>query len=556
MIKEVGSFHEIVDVKSANRLQLDLSKYSIGVNECSDFFFKLNEERQVEWVVSRRCDHNGGKLSLNECKHIAKCPLHGWKLNLNTLQYINVQTHKNKMDFKQVDNFLLVDSNKYFLQVPEELKTEASHYIKIRFLSHASLAITIDDFTIVTDPWLVGPCFMNGWWHNIVPKEDAMDILLNADLVYISHNHPDHMHAETLSYLKAKNPMVPIVVPDFLSQSVIRPLESYGFKNVLPLTFKKLYLIKDNILISILKSGDFRDDSGLFFASGNFSGLLTVDAAALNNMVLPRNVDFLATAFAGGSSGFPWCFDHYTLAEREAMCYKFRRVVIKTAIDYIKATEPKNYMPYAGYFSEEAERDKFIKINNIKNTVHDIKEAVTRFDKNINFIDPIETDVVTFDIKNATLNKEKTTNGHLYCLNKTYINTYLNDEKSASFDFSPQVIIDYFVNSQFNDDLIVYLVPSDDNFEQYLDGYRIDFSNSSGIKVDMMSFDVLLMDYEVISSLRKKIIKVRKDALWKVVKNYLSWEELSIGFQCRVIRRPDVYNSKFWDHFTNIYTKN
>ena len=26
-----------------------------------------------------------------------------------------------------------------------------------------------------------------------------------------------------------------------------------------------------------------------------------------------------------------------------------------------------------------------------------------------------------------------------------------------------------------------------------------------------------------------------------------------LGFQCRIDRNPDIYNVKFWDHFTNAY---
>ena len=48
-------------------------------------------------------------------------------------------------------------------------------------------------------------------------------------------------------------------------------------------------------------------------------------------------------------------------------------------------------------------------------------------------------------------------------------------------------------------------------------------------------------------------IKVRKDELIEVLIHNKPWEDLSIGFQCRIYRKPDVYNYKFWDYFTNIY---
>ena len=50
-----------------------------------------------------------------------------------------------------------------------------------------------------------------------------------------------------------------------------------------------------------------------------------------------------------------------------------------------------------------------------------------------------------------------------------------------------------------------------------------------------------------------KNIKVRCHEFLKVIRQGLPWEDLSIGFQCRINRKPNVYNSDFWYHFTNIY---
>ena len=38
-----------------------------------------------------------------------------------------------------------------------------------------------------------------------------------------------------------------------------------------------------------------------------------------------------------------------------------------------------------------------------------------------------------------------------------------------------------------------------------------------------------------------------------VLSNKLPWEDLLIGFQCRILRKPNIYNSNFWQHFTNKY---
>ena len=35
--------------------------------------------------------------------------------------------------------------------------------------------------------------------------------------------------------------------------------------------------------------------------------------------------------------------------------------------------------------------------------------------------------------------------------------------------------------------------------------------------------------------------------------NKKSWEDMSIGFQNKQYRKPNIYNNKFWFHFSNNY---
>ena len=47
-------------------------------------------------------------------------------------------------------------------------------------------------------------------------------------------------------------------------------------------------------------------------------------------------------------------------------------------------------------------------------------------------------------------------------------------------------------------------------------------------------------------------LKVRRDELIDVLFNRKPWEDLSIGFQCRVYRNPNIYNARFWFYFSNV----
>ena len=93
----------------------------------------------------------------------------------------------------------------------------------------------------------------------------------SADLVFVSHNHPDHCHLETLALLDRNKP---IVVPDFASKAVQKILELGGHTNIIPLQLCHAYRITDTeVSLAILKSGNFRDDSGIYLAAGDFEML-------------------------------------------------------------------------------------------------------------------------------------------------------------------------------------------------------------------------------------------------------------------------------------------
>ena len=46
---------------------------------------------------------------------------------------------------------------------------------------------------------------------------------------------------------------------------------------------------------------------------------------------------------------------------------------------------------------------------------------------------------------------------------------------------------------------------------------------------------------------------VREEVFASIVSNKLPWEDFSIGFQMRITRIPNSYESDFWFHFTNVY---
>ncbi len=549
-----GLFERVV--KQSGQRSVDLANMRLGINCSDDIFFKLNEGGRVQWVVSRTCDHSNGKLRLNSDGVTATCPLHNWKLSLERLTYENVQLKKECLPFRQEGSTLFYEQPEISLRIAPALSDGSNTSASIRFLAHACVEIAVEGITIVSDPWLVGPCFTTGWWHDAIPAADALEITNGADAIYLSHNHPDHLHLETLKRVDRNKPLI---IPDFKSRSVEKIVRAMGFTELHILSFGTLFEIEDTkILVSILPSGDFRDDSGLFVSHGDFSALLTVDANRLNQYILPERPSVLLSSFASGATGYPLCFEMYSDEQKASMLARNCRTAMGSTEKYILSTEPSVFMPYAGYFTEAAPRDRYIKEHNRKNGAFFAKEYLQKRFPDVRIVNPLETDVV--DWKCGAITTKHSDVPPMFVQDADYIDKWISNVDDPASPLSDGAVQTYFANARLRDDLILYLVPTEDDFIAVNDGngYIVDFRGDV-ITVALRPASGVNELYESKSKLHKegdsriKRIRVRRPSLAQVIHNGLPWEDLSIGFQCRVHRTPDIYNSDFWFYFTNEY---
>ena len=122
-------------------------------------------------------DHAHGKLILCDQGRTARCPLHGWELDTATLTYRNIAVTKKTVPFRQEEDRLVYSVEQSALKMPDALRSEAPVEVTVRFLAHACLVIDMAGKRLAMDPWLIGPCFSNGWWHSVPPKSDALDLV-------------------------------------------------------------------------------------------------------------------------------------------------------------------------------------------------------------------------------------------------------------------------------------------------------------------------------------------------------------------------------------------
>jgi CMP-N-acetylneuraminate monooxygenase len=523
--------------QESHEYSFPLSNIEDGTNFTKEFIIFKNEE--LIKVYSRKCDHAGGKL----CKLDGKiaCPLHGWEFNPISGSYVNTQLAKKEEDFFIKDDNIIIPHSKEILSLPN---SKNNHEISVELLSHACLLFKTKDFSFATDPWVEGFAFSSGWWTAQYPPINWQDELNKVDFIYISHNHPDHLNQFTLEKIRKD---MHFIVPKFANDSVRKLLNRFGFHNISSFDLNSYYKYKDtDLYFTILKSGDFREDSGFYFTYGNFKCLSTVDSNDLNFSRFPKDISLFCAAFAGGAQGFPLCFNTIEEDKKLQILERNIKAIKSTVKNQIKVINPNYFLPYAGYFSERAKRDGYIKNINKKNKSTDYVESLKTLD--VDVLDSAKDDSFLFKgdklIKINSIDRQDNFSEEPEIFYKRIF-----DKSSIDNAF----IKDFFLNSNLKDDLKVYFELTNDDFSETKKYIYVDFSKDIYVNFDPFDWDSIKDLYIQNSKIRHLHIKVRKDAFSWAIKNNMPFEDLLIGFQCRIDRKPDIYNVKFWDHFTNIY---
>ena len=79
---------------------------------------------------------------------------------------------------------------------------------KLKIISHASVFIDLGEVKLLTDPWLFGNCFNDGWSlkkANLSEENITQDEINSITHLYLSHEHPDHFHIPTLKKSFVRN---------------------------------------------------------------------------------------------------------------------------------------------------------------------------------------------------------------------------------------------------------------------------------------------------------------------------------------------------------------
>lgn len=78
---------------------------------------------------------------------------------------------------------------------------------------------------LVTDPWVTGTAYFGSWKLFTEIPDEQMHAIKNAEFVWVSHGHPDHLSIRSLNLLKDKK----ILLPNHVGGRISQELAAMGF---------------------------------------------------------------------------------------------------------------------------------------------------------------------------------------------------------------------------------------------------------------------------------------------------------------------------------------
>ncbi|KAM8782357.1 cytidine monophosphate-N-acetylneuraminic acid hydroxylase isoform 1-T1 [Rhynchonycteris naso] len=505
------------------------------------------------------CKHQGG-LFIKDIEDLdgrsVRCTKHNWKLDVSTMWYINPPgsfcQDELVVEMDEDNRLLLLELNPpnpwdTDPRAPEDL---AFGEVQVTYLTHACMDLKLGNKRMVFDPWLTGPAFARGWWLLHEPPSDWLERLCQADLIYISHMHSDHLSYPTLKKLAARRPDIPIYVGNterpvfwYLKQSGVR------LTNINVVPFGTWQQVDRNLRFMILMDGVHLEiDTCIIVEYKGHKILNTVDCTRPNGGRLPTKVALMMSDFAGGAAGFPMTFSGGKFTEEWKA--QFIRTERKKLLNYkarqVKDLRPHIYCPFAGYFVEAHPSDRYIKETNIKNDPNELNNLIRKSSDVVTWTprpgatldlgrmlkDPTDSKGIIEPPEGTKVDKDSWDFG-------LYLGVLEASISDAIFQH-PAWIQEYFMWAGFkNYNLVVRMIETNEDFSPFPGGYDyfVDFLDLSFPKGRPRRNHA----YEEIRS--------RVDVIRHVVRNGLLWDDLYIGFQTRLQRDPDIYHHLFWNHF-------
>ncbi len=215
----------------------------------------------------------------------------------------------------------------------------------ITFVNHASVIFSHKKIRLMTDPWLFGSAFNNGW-ELLSESKFEIDDFQNITHIWFSHEHPDHFHPLVLSSIpETLRKNITILFQDTLDHRVANKCRQLNFKEVIEMKPEEYISLSDDFKIKCVPNGTY---DSWFYAIIDSKKVLNINDCMVDSISqakivrkLTGDVDILLTQFGYAS----WVGDPDDVQLRkDASFEKLQRIKIQDDV-----FNPKFIIPFASF---------------------------------------------------------------------------------------------------------------------------------------------------------------------------------------------------------------
>ena len=419
----------------------------------------------------------------------------------------------------------------------------------VRFLGHACTLIETKNKRIIVDPWIIGPCNVNTWYTLRKNAATKKNIPTDVDYIYISHEHHDHFHEETLKEFDRK---IPIYICKFPTKRFYNEIIKLGFKNIIELSSWRPEVLTDDLEITSIKNPDLMfEDSALLIKSKEGTIFCQTDCkmdfTSLKKVKATKpDIGFFMYSVA---NWYPDVYN-YPKEKRDEIAKKRKTNKINGFVNYVNEVKPKYAVAYAGgpLFPHKSQ----LKLNDpITGVFGCPDEAKTAWNNSGNTGTEVlvmaADDEIMIDGTHKKNNEPVLSTNKADALNELSIevqedlNRRWKEEGEASPKLSNQ-IIDYFNKiisenpvARKHIDMKVQLIAEGKNGGEFVLNINKDKESGPYAK-------------EGIIDNWNYYMKIPAHLVEKSVNNELLWETLFLSARWKADRKPDQWN----EHFINL----
>ena len=491
-------------------------------------------------LLERICPHMGGIIEIKpDC---LECPIHSWRFDFFGFGTNPRGRSLRRHALRQIGTeWQAEDPTGSPAREAALVGIRAKENLTIKLHAHACAELVYRGFSLLTDPWLEGPAFLGSWAHFPRPLIEASSLAPNA--IWISHEHSDHLHPNTLRHF---NRATPIYFPAFPNGRIERILASLGFTNLHPMRFGERVALSANIQVTVYEPLSLWNDAIGHFEFGNLS-VLNLNDAGLNYRIakyLPPT-DVLLAGFATTASGYPATWQHLTVEQKREIYARRCDGVIQMLKEAVRLYRASHLLPFAAFTT-------------LWHPDHQIHRAISAWLS----VDDIRDQFLGEGVEVVNLLP-----GEAWDYGVGYSARRFSSEERLEIRHRAEGTLD--AHAPFDGSVFEQFFPNDLNVsraevEAYFQRLNLipEFRHCEdiAIRVEVLTkyHGACLFAVECVTdsgvltvkplptSKAEILIRIPIQIMASITRADLSWDEAHIGYWCDFYRDPDVYHQFFW----------